>query len=26
LRSCGGCHKESDGFAPRLADSFKKLK
>ena len=26
LRSCGGCHKEADGFAPRLADSFKKLK
>jgi cytochrome c556 len=23
--SCGGCHKERDGFAPRLADSFKKL-
>jgi len=26
LRSCGGCHKESDGFAPTLAESFKKLK
>jgi cytochrome c556 len=26
IRSCGGCHKDSDGFAPRLADSFKKLK
>ncbi len=26
LRSCGGCHKEADGFSPRLADSFKKLK
>lgn len=25
VRSCGGCHKETDGFAPRLADSFKKL-
>ena len=25
-RSCGGCHKEEDGFAPRLRDSFKKLK
>ena len=25
-RSCGGCHKETDGFAPRLADSFKRLK
>jgi cytochrome c556 len=24
--SCGGCHKETDGFAPRLGDSFKKLK
>lgn len=24
-RSCGGCHKQSDGFAPRLAESFKKL-
>ena len=22
---CGNCHKEKDGFAPRLADSFKKL-
>ena len=26
VRSCGGCHKDADGFAPRLADSFKKLK
>jgi cytochrome c556 len=26
LRSCGGCHKEADGFAPRLGDSFKRLK
>ena len=25
VRSCGGCHKESDGFSPRLGDSFKKL-
>lgn len=25
VRSCGGCHKETDGFAPRLAESFKKL-
>lgn len=25
-RSCGGCHKESDGFAPTLQESFKKLK
>src|SRR5262245_33554059 len=25
VRSCGGCHKDADGFAPRLADSFKKL-
>ena len=24
--SCGGCHKEADGFAPRLGDSFKRLK
>ena len=24
--ACGGCHKDADGFAPRLADSFKKLK
>jgi cytochrome c556 len=23
---CGGCHKDADGFSPRLADSFKKLK
>lgn len=23
--SCGGCHKDADGFAPRLGDSFKKL-
>jgi cytochrome c556 len=22
---CGGCHKEADGFAPRLADSFKNM-
>jgi cytochrome c556 len=26
LRSCGGCHKDADGFSPRLADSLKKLK
>src|SRR5262245_29393511 len=26
LASCGGCHKEADGFAPRLGDSFKRLK
>jgi cytochrome c556 len=26
FRSCGGCHKDDGGFAPRLADSFKKLK
>jgi cytochrome c556 len=25
VRSCGACHKETDGFAPRLGDSFKKL-
>jgi cytochrome c556 len=25
VRSCGGCHKETDGFAPRLSESFKKL-
>jgi cytochrome c556 len=25
VRSCGACHKETDGFAPRLAESFKKL-
>lgn len=24
--SCGGCHKDADGFAPRLGDSLKKLK
>ncbi len=24
--SCGGCHKEADGFAPRLGVSLKKLK
>ena len=26
VTSCGGCHKDADGFSPRLADSFKKLK
>jgi cytochrome c556 len=26
VASCGGCHKEADGFAPRLGDSFKRLK
>ena len=26
VTSCGGCHKDSGGFSPRLADSFKKLK
>ncbi len=25
VSSCGGCHKDADGFSPRLADSFKKL-
>jgi len=25
VKGCGGCHKPDDGFAPRLADSFKKL-
>jgi cytochrome c556 len=25
VRSCGGCHKDTDGFSPRLADSFKKM-
>jgi len=25
VQGCGNCHKERDGFAPRLADSFKKL-
>ena len=25
VNGCGNCHKEKDGFAPRLADSFKKL-
>lgn len=25
-RGCNGCHKREDGFAPRLSDSFKKLK
>jgi cytochrome c556 len=25
VQSCGGCHKESDGFSPRLAESFKKM-
>jgi cytochrome c556 len=25
VNSCGNCHKNTDGFAPRLADSFKKL-
>ena len=25
-KSCEGCHKQSDGFAPSLADSFKRLK
>jgi cytochrome c556 len=24
--SCGGCHKDADGYAPKLADSLKKLK
>ncbi len=23
---CGGCHKEKDGFAPKLSDSFKRVK
>ena len=25
VRSCGGCHKATDGFSPRLGDSFKKM-
>jgi cytochrome c556 len=25
VNNCGNCHKKKDGFAPRLADSFKKL-
>jgi cytochrome c556 len=25
VRSCGGCHKETDGFSPRLGDSFKRM-
>ena len=25
VSGCGGCHKDADGFSPRLADSFKKL-
>jgi cytochrome c556 len=25
-RSCGNCHKTTDGFAPSLAESFKRLK
>ena len=25
VNSCNGCHKDADGFSPRLADSFKKL-
>jgi cytochrome c556 len=25
FRSCGGCHKDDGGFAPRLSESFKKL-
>jgi cytochrome c556 len=25
VSSCGGCHKDADGFSPRLTDSFKKL-
>jgi cytochrome c556 len=25
VRSCDGCHKDANGFAPRLIDSFKKL-
>jgi cytochrome c556 len=24
-RSCGGCHKDTDGFAPSLSQSFKRL-
>jgi cytochrome c556 len=23
--SCGGCHKDADGFAPKLGDSMKKM-
>ena len=26
VESCGGCHKDTDGFAPPLRESFKKLK
>ena len=26
VNSCNSCHKDADGFSPRLADSFKKLK
>ena len=25
-RACGNCHKEDDGFAPSLKESFKRLK
>jgi cytochrome c556 len=25
VNSCNGCHKDVNGFSPRLADSFKKL-
>src|SRR5262245_23287142 len=25
VQGCGNCHKDRNGFAPRLADSFKKL-
>ncbi len=24
--ACGGCHKQSDGFAPRLGESLKRVK
>ena len=24
--SCGGCHKDADGFAPKLSESIKRLK
>jgi cytochrome c556 len=25
VRTCGNCHKETDGFAPRLGDSLKRM-
>lgn len=26
VANCGGCHKEKDGYAPRLGESLKRLK